>query len=242
MRILKNEGASGFFKGMTSPMIGVAVINACLFGVYGFILETLSPSHKKNNSPDHSIMHVFWAGCGSGLANSIISGPSELAKIKLQQQERQKVFRGPMHFFKHSIKIHGWKSLFQGMTATIIRETPSYGVYFATFELLSRKISTAKGQNLTLTPIDLMLAGGLAGVAGWLSTYPFDVAKTKMQAAEMNTYRSVWHCMIDIYKKEGSGAFTRGMGATILRAFPTNAVIFLTFKQTTDFLESNSQM
>jgi hypothetical protein len=42
--------------------------------------------------------------------------------------------------------------------------------------------------------------------------------------------------MNDIYRTEGPGAFSRGLGATILRAFPTNAVIFLVYKQIMDLL------
>ena len=235
-RILKFEGVRGLFKGMAAPMIGVSAINAFLFGVYGFILDTLAPNHFQRTEKEHvaTISHIFWAGCGSGFANSFISSPSELAKIKLQQQESQRIYKGPIHFFNSYIRTYGWRSGFQGMFATILRETPSYGVYFASFEWLSRRIEAQKDSSLTR--LELMLAGGIAGVAGWVSTYPFDVAKTRIQASPPGTYRSLFQCMNDIYRTEGPRAFTRGLGATVLRAFPTNAVTFLVYKQTMDLL------
>ena len=238
---MKHEGTLGLFKGMAAPMVGVATINALLFGVYGWILDVLHPPQAPNNATpmQPNLCNVFWAGCGSGLANSIISGPSELAKIKLQRQDSKTnaLYRGPTHFLREAVRSHGFTSIFRGMTATILRETPSYGVYFATFECLSRLIER-RNESVGLTMVELMLAGGLAGVAGWISTYPIDVVKTRIQASPLDKHQSILAVFRHIYQTEGPRAFTRGLGATILRAFPTNAVIFLAYKESTNFIES----
>lgn len=86
-----------------------------------------------------------------------------------------------------------------------------------------------------LNGLELMVAGGLSGVAGWLSTYPVDVIKTRIQAQSLShqkRYASMWDCGQRIVKEEGWRVLWRGTAATVLRAFPTNAVIFLGYSWT----------
>lgn len=88
-----------------------------------------------------------------------------------------------------------------------------------------------------LNSLELMLAGGLSGVAGWLSTYPVDVIKTRIQAHPLSSksciqLTSTLQCGMNIVREEGSGVLWRGTWATVLRAFPTNAVIFLAYSWT----------
>lgn len=89
----------------------------------------------------------------------------------------------------------------------------------------------------------LLLAGGLSGVFGWLSTYPIDVIKTRIQAQSIShkdkemQYAGIVDCAQRLVKAEGPGTLWKGLGATIIRAFPTNAVIFLAYSTTIDLLD-----
>jgi len=75
------------YKGMSLPLVGVAVINAFLFGVYGKLLDVQNKWAASTSKLEPRLAHVFWAGAGSGFINSFISGPTELAKIQLQVQK-----------------------------------------------------------------------------------------------------------------------------------------------------------
>jgi len=58
-KIVNKEGASSLYKGMSSPLIGVAGINAITFGAYGNVLRML---------PDQdSIQSITLAGSSAGL-------------------------------------------------------------------------------------------------------------------------------------------------------------------------------
>ena len=57
----------------------------------------------------------------------------------------------------------------------------------------------------------------------WLSTYPFDVVKTRYQDDATHQYRNVRHCFVESYKVGGGRIFFRGLSVALLRAFPTNA-------------------
>lgn len=241
----------GLFKGMSSPLVGVAVINAFLFGVYGFLLD-VQQKWEGRPQPEPTLTHVFWAGAGSGLINSIISGPTELAKIQLQVQKQVsggEKMRGPVDCLKKIYRINGGAGCLRGMTATVLRETPSYGVYFASFEMFQRRLfskSTQAGEQESQMARSgkLLLAGGLSGILGWVSTYPIDFIKTRIQAQPIVTgktekvYTGMLDCARRMVSAEGYSVLWRGLGATIIRAFPTNAVIFLAYSTTIDTLDS----
>lgn len=241
----------GLFKGMMAPMAGVIAINAFLFGLYGFLLDvqmtrwgessssSSTSSFSSYSSP--TLSQTFWAGLGSGLGNSLISCPTELAKIQLQIQVNNIRYKGPLDCLIQIYKIKGiGNGCFKGMVPTLLREGPSYGVYFATFEWLKRKW-TDKSDG-TISGWKLMMAGGLSGITGWLSTYPMDVIKTKIQAQELDNhkpplYKGTMDCFLKSIKNEGWKIMFRGLTATMIRAFPTNAVIFYAYAITLNLLE-----
>ena len=101
---------------------------------------------------------MFFAGAFSGLINSFLSCPIELLKIRLQNQSKEKLYNGNIDLIKKIWARNGWKGFYKGLGITIIRETPSYGVYFASYELLTNSIGSDSS-------MALLIAGGLAGVS-----------------------------------------------------------------------------
>ena len=91
----------------------------------------------------------------------------------------------------------------------------------------------AGGEGSSQAPIyAAFLAGGIAGSNSWLFTYPVDYIKTVMQSQDLGNlkYRNMWQCAVAQHKKEGYQAFFKGLGITMLRSFPVNAVAFFSFE------------
>lgn len=63
-----------------------------------------------------------------------------------------------------------------------------------------------------------IIAGGLAGVAAALVTYPLEVAETRLiiQNWRQPTYIGVVHTLSRIYRAEGLPALYRGFSLTVL--------------------------
>lgn len=212
--ILAKESVSGLYRGMTSPIAGVAVVNAIVFGVYGHTQRHLS-------EPDRLSAH-FLAGASAGLAQTPVSSPIELAKTRLQlQSPSQGDSRGPIQCLKNIYRQEGYRGVFKGLTITFLREGPSYGVYFVTYEMLTK---TSSKQSIS-TP-HMLLAGGLAGTASWVISYPIDVIKSRIQAESSDRYSGALDCLKKSVRAEGYRCLYRGLNSTILRAFPTNAATF----------------
>lgn len=85
----------------------------------------------------------------------------------------------------------------------------------------------------------VLLAGGLAGPASWIATFPADVIKTRMQTLpevsttgsaiaprEMGVIQTIVHC----YRMEGPKTFTAGLAPTLIRAVPVNIITFAAFE------------
>jgi solute carrier family 25 carnitine/acylcarnitine transporter 20/29 len=233
---VKNEGIRGLFKGVSSPLVGVTAINTLLFGVYGFFLEM-----QTTTGTQPTLTQIFMAGAGSGFINSFISGPVELTKIQMQNQIGVGTFRSPSDCLRQVWRKGGLVGCYRGIWPTILRETPSYGVYFACFEGF-RRYWTTEENNGHLDNCRLMLAGGFSGIAAWMSTYPMDVVKTRIQAGSLfnGEKTSMASCFKNIIKNEGIPGLFRGTTATIIRAFPTNAVIFSTYALTMRWLDRAS--
>jgi solute carrier family 25 carnitine/acylcarnitine transporter 20/29 len=234
--VWREDGLRGYFRGMGAPLLGVATVNALLFGVYGGLMEW----QRRLLGGEETWWNVAVAGAGSGFANSFVSGPTELIKTQLQLH-RQPFSSSPMLDCARMIQARaGLRGYTRGLGATILRESPSYAVYFATFDGLQRigLVDPAIGWQV-------MLAGGLSGITGWISTYPADVLKTRMQAvsfaqsARKPTYLQLAR---GILAEDGASGLFKGLLPTILRAFPTNAVIFWAYISCMQMLAGEEQL
>ena len=74
-------------------------------------------------------------------------------------------------------------------------------------------------------------AGGISGCLSWLLTYPLDYIKTIIQSDDPSSrkYHSATRAALMKYEEEGIRTFFKGLGITMLRAFPVNGIGFVTF-------------
>ncbi|CAH1403548.1 unnamed protein product [Nezara viridula] len=228
--ILKRDKLSGLYKGISSPLGGVALVNAIIFGTHAKVSRWIGSEGLHSH---------FIAGASAGFFQSFICSPLELCKTILQVQKNG-VYSGALDCFAKIYKAQGLPGIYKGFFMTICREVPSFGAYFMFFELLSGGWDAPTWRT--------MLAGGTAGSISWVIVYPVDVLKTRMQSDGINSknkYNSYIHCFQDSLKTEGYMFLTRGIVSTIIRAFPTNAVTFTVVTWTmrlSDFFVTNSSL
>ena len=126
---------------------------------------------------------------------------------------------------------YGSRGLYLGFTPTFAREITANAVYFYSYEYVMRLF--AGGESSAHAPIEAaFLAGGIAGSSSWFFTYPVDYVKTVMQSQDLDRprYKNVKDCAVQQYRSEGYKAFFKGLGITMLRSFPVNAVAFFSFE------------
>lgn len=218
---------------MASPLAGLGLINAIIFGVQGEAVRRFDLRGLKGECI---------AGGLAGAVQSLVCCPMELAKTRVQVQgidtkynhiffytlkEKSVLkYHGSLHCFKKVLQTEGLRGCFRGMSVTLLRDTPAFASYFGSFYVLCDWLTPEGSSVHQLSPMRLLVAGGLGGTVSWILTYPIDVIKSRYQADGVGpkpNYKGVLDCFKQTYAAEGLAGFTRGMTATILRAFPVNA-------------------
>ncbi|XP_077286084.1 mitochondrial basic amino acids transporter-like [Arctopsyche grandis] len=214
--VVAKDSLRGLYRGVTSPMAGVAFVNAVVFGVYGGV-------QRRCSEPDSLSSHAI-AGAAAGLLQSFICSPVELAKTRLQLGCSGTSSQGPLACLAEVARREGPSALFRGLGLTAMRDTPAFACYFLTYEALVRR-SDGRSPGTIRT----LMAGGFAGTASWLISFPIDAVKSRIQADGMTgprMYSGAYDCLKKSIKAEGPQFLTRGLSAVLLRAFPTNAACF----------------
>jgi len=245
-RTISTEGPQALFRGTVYPLSTAALQNAVCFHSYGAASRAINVT--TDWSTPLSLENVFWAGCFAGGVQTAIITPIDLLKIRLQLQTARPgtaAYTGPLAMLKRVVSREGGiKSLYRGTTITAIRDVPSHGVYFASFEWVRELLEPGCRQpgRKSQSQGAVWAAGGLAGAISWLSVYPFDVIKSRIQATARNTskYTSLWDCAVRSYKDEGSVVFVRGLPATLGRAFLVNGAIFTAYESSHSILTKST--
>lgn len=78
----------------------------------------------------------------------------------------------------------------------------------------------------------VLVAGGFAGITSWVTATPLDVIKSRMQmdGLKQREYQGLLDCLVSSARREGLGVFFRGLTINSARAFPVNAVTFLSYE------------
>ncbi|XP_033647117.1 mitochondrial basic amino acids transporter-like [Asterias rubens] len=229
VKIARQETMFGFFKGMASPLAGLAFINTIVFGVQGNMMRQI-----ENQTP----FSHFCCGAVSGSIQSVIAGPMELAKIRMQmegigedkQHQTKTHYKGSIDAIRKIYHQEGIRGCYRGFTLTLLRDTPGFATYFMSYDILCRRIADVSKDN-EIGIGGLLMAGGLSGMISWCVSFAADVMKTRIQADGIEGPQSCQYTgTIDMIKKsyhsEGITVFAKGLGASLLRAFPVNAATF----------------
>ena len=238
--IVAESGVRGFFRGLSSPIVANAPINAVVFAVEAAATRLLARERPSWSTP---FAHAV-AGSAAGLSQVLIACPFELVKLQMQTGTQ---FASSAACARHIVHAHGAHALYRGFALTLLRDTVSWGIYFGVYDLCKERMLArlvAEGSRgadggdepmaaVTLPISTLMLCGGTAGVASWLLLHPVDVLKSIQQGLPLDTplrERSVvalWRAQMAAH---GPAFMLRGLGTTCVRAFPTSAVTFPIFE------------
>lgn len=103
---------------------------------------------------------------------------------------------------------------------------------------MARKVfgdETTNAEDLDL--IYATISGGVAGIFFWLSIYPLDSIKSRLQSDSFTNpmYKNTVDCFKKSVKNEGYGCLLKGLTPCLLRAFPVNAAVMCGFELTMRF-------
>ncbi|GAA94975.1 hypothetical protein E5Q_01630 [Mixia osmundae IAM 14324] len=244
-QIVKAERIHGLFKGITSPILGVAAINASVFTLYGIGIR----AQLRHTQDIPSLAQVAVAGSLSGIGTSFLTCPIE--RIKIIQQASTTLHQPSTYaVVRRILQSYGFAGLYRGLSATMLRDLgygPYFYAYYGIIRLLSPRMAvptpsdsvaaSSLSETAATSTSTLLVAGGVAGIVGWASTYPLDSIKTRIQASDAQAFttrssapsRPVSTLATIRTSLASSGnrrSLLAGLGPTLLRAVPVNMVTF----------------
>ncbi|KJA27846.1 hypothetical protein HYPSUDRAFT_51795 [Hypholoma sublateritium FD-334 SS-4] len=240
--ILKNEGPLAFYKGTLTPLLGIGACVSIQFGALEyckriFASQNLAVGRGGEEGKSLTSSQLFVSGVFAGLANGVVSGPVEHIRIRLQTQSNTNpTYGGPWDAIKKIYNQRGIAGIYKGQGVTLLREASGYGIYFLTYEKLVQWEMTKKSiRRDQIKPINSVAYGAAAGYALWAIIYPIDMIKSRMQTdgftpATGQKYKSTLDCVRTVWRTEGSSAFIRGLGPTLIRSPFANGATFLGFE------------
>lgn len=236
-KTIAKDGIRGMYRGITPPLVGVTPIFAISFWGYDLgkrLVYSLTPNRTSGSL---SIPELAAAGAVSAVPATLVAGPAERVKVLLQVsgQPGEVAYKGPFDVVRKLYAEGGLRSIFRGTFATLARDGPGSAVYFATYELIKRKLSPSpgllpNGDAAPAPPLSIgavILAGGSAGVGMWAIAIPPDTIKSRLQSAPQGTYSGFLDCARKLIAADGVTALWKGFGPAMARAFPANAATFV---------------
>lgn len=182
----------------------------------------------------------------AGITQISVMSPGDIVKVRLQCQTEsmqggnnmpKPKYHGPVHCLLSIIKEDGFMGLYRGTLPLMLRDGPSFATYFLTYATICEWLTDNSKKRPDWSVV--MLAGGVAGMAGWTVGTPMDVIKARLQmdgTRENKRYKGLYHCITETMKVEGAGVFFKSLHINCLRAFPVNMVVFVTYEVLTGLL------
>ncbi|KAL4856745.1 Isocitrate lyase [Chlorella vulgaris] len=238
--IAKEEGIKSLWKGLT-PFVGQLTLKYALrMGSNAFFLELMRDQDGKLSQGAR-----LGAGLGAGVSEALlVVTPFEVVKTRMQQQKGTDKallkYRGPVHTAMTVAREEGVMKLWSGATATTIRQGSNQmslfwgksvcdGLFYGKYE----------GDGKLLSPAQSAASGFVAACIGPILNNPFDVVKTRMQAANKGgpQYTGFMHCLKSIASNEGMLALWKGLVPRLARTPPGQAIVWSVSDQITGYFE-----
>lgn len=161
--------------------------------------------------------------------------PTELIKCKLQAiRETNSRPITATALTKQIVKQQGIKGLYNGLGSTIAREMPGYFAFFGGVEGTKKLLVKYTPINSETHPLVPLISGGVGGMCLWLTIFPFDLIKSRIQIE--NSTMSLPNMLTKIIREEGARTLYRGLTPTLIRTFPATAALLFTIEQTRLFI------
>jgi len=234
-QILKNEGASGFYKGLTAALFRQATYTSGRFGVYNWVSEYLQGDKK-----DLSFLLKIFSGVVAGAAGAIIGTPAEVALIRMTTDGRLPIDqrRNYKHVFDclgKVIKEEGTLTMWRGATPTIIRAMVLNGAQLAVYAQAKQVLMKNYSNTFKEGIFTHIVASTIAGFVCTVCSLPVDLTKTRLQMMKVvdgkPEYTGAIDCMVKAIKNEGVLSLWKGFTPYFLKVGPHTILTFIFVEQ-----------
>eukprot|EP00931_Biecheleriopsis_adriatica_P008230 TRINITY_DN109445_c0_g1_i1.p1 TRINITY_DN109445_c0_g1~~TRINITY_DN109445_c0_g1_i1.p1 ORF type:complete len:335 (-),score=74.67 TRINITY_DN109445_c0_g1_i1:170-1126(-) len=235
VRIAKNEGVLGLFKGVDASAARQLVYSGVRFGMYD-VLKGLAGEDEK---PLSMIAKVVCAA-GAGAIGAFAGNPGDLAMVRMQadgklpEAERRgykNIFDAVGKIAKSEGVLSMWRTgVVPNMNRATIITVGQLAAYDQCKQAFVDHLKMKEGVGLHFT------ASFSAAFIASVMSNPVDVAKTRLmnqrtEPGQQPLYTGTVQCMGTVVKQEGPLALYKGFAATFARQCPYVVITWVTVEQ-----------
>eukprot|EP00475_Leptophrys_vorax_P035323 TRINITY_DN5809_c0_g2_i2.p1 TRINITY_DN5809_c0_g2~~TRINITY_DN5809_c0_g2_i2.p1 ORF type:complete len:295 (-),score=72.41 TRINITY_DN5809_c0_g2_i2:25-909(-) len=226
--IVRERGVFGLYRGLSTLIAGSIPKAAVRFAAFKEMSKRL-----KDDKGKLSTANTVLCGLVAGASEAIIAvAPAETLKTKLihDQNQPNPKYKGFVHGLTTIVRTEGIRGVYQGVTATVLKQSGNQMVRFTVYETLKGYFLSGNSQK-DLSFFQSLVCGSVAGGISVYVTMPLDVVKTKMQGLEAKNYRNTWHCFTSVVRNDGVLALWKGTTPRLARVGCSGAITFASFEQ-----------
>jgi len=236
-KIARTEGLSSLWSGLSPTLVLAVPTTVIYFTTYEQLRSRISSAFFTNSITPQGVrvndIPIWVPLVSGGLARtwavSIVS-PLELIRTKMQSQK--------MEFFqvrialRELVKAQGILGLWNGYTATLLRDVPFSALYWPLYEFSKSQLRLGPNNRF----LESFVSGAFAGTVACSITLPMDVIKTARQI-EMGDKdlmggkpKSNLTMVKEIVDRRGVRGLFAGLSPRILKVAPACAIMISSYE------------
>ncbi|MED6120269.1 Adenine nucleotide transporter bt1, chloroplastic/mitochondrial [Stylosanthes scabra] len=126
------------------------------------------------------------------------------------------------------MEVDGWKGLFRGNFANVIRAAPSKAIELFAYDTIKKQLSPKLGEQPKIPIPASLISGAVAGVSSTLCTYPLELLKTRL-TVQRGVYKNLLDAFLKILREEGPAELYRGLTPSLFGVIPYAATNYLAY-------------
>jgi solute carrier family 25 phosphate transporter 23/24/25/41 len=223
--IYSEAGIISFWKGNMLNILKIVPETALLFGLFDGSKQLLASSRGVGIG-ELTPTDKFLAGGLAGVTSQTLMYPLDSVRTRLMSNlshtgEGQGSIKGELGKALKQMTREGVPAFFRGWLPASMGIFPFSGINLAVFETLKLRM-LARRPKKSLTTMETLVAGSIAGGTAATITFPLNLARTRMQAANttlhQHSYDGFLDCVRVVARTEGWRGFYRGLGVSLMKA------------------------
>ena len=218
------EGVLALWRGIGPALVSTGFTGAIRFGVQSAanrrLASTMGADDFRGLGLAHRVGFEALGGVAAGVVLPIFFTPIELVKVRQQTRRGQRQLSS-FRILRDAVKAGGVRGLYAGHAFTVWRSVIGNVFLFGPYELAKDLTGRLAGDDERAQAAGRLLSGVLAGWCSWLSFFPLDAAKTRLQASADPAVRAQG-VLPALRALAREGALYRGLGPVLARALPVH--------------------
>ena len=187
--ILKNEGPTGLYAGLTAALLRQLTYSTVRFGVYEELKVRYAPppdpkNPKKKTQPPLS--HLVLMSSASGFLGGIAGNPGDVLNVRMQSdkskpRENRRNYKHAFNGLFRMIREEGFASIFRGVEANSVRALLMTASQLASYDAF-KNMFLSDTFNMKDSTTTHFLSSFLAGFVATSICSPVDVIKTRIMS------------------------------------------------------------